>query len=71
MFLCPSLDPGEVPPVVSMEDLLDSVPEGLRDQHPQPEVTVVVYHHLQLVLHQNGEVDPVLMEWLDQWYTLL
>ena len=42
MFLCTSLDPGEVPLVVSVEDLLDSVPEGLGDQHPRPEVTVVV-----------------------------
>ena len=53
-----------------MENLLDFIPERLGNQHPGPEITVVVDHHLQLVLHHNGEVDSVLVEWLDEGNTL-
>ena len=31
----------------------------------------MVHYHLQLVLHHYGEVDPVFVVWLDEWYALL
>ena len=71
MFLCLSFYPGEITPVVSMKNLFDSISKLFRNQHSEPEVAVVVNHHLQLVLHHYGEVDPVLVVWLDEWDALL
>ena len=56
VFQGSSLHSGEVMPVVSMEDLFDMIPQRLGYQYPQPQVTVVIDHDIQLVLRHQGEV---------------
>merc|ERR1712082_120609 len=50
VLLGPLLDPGEISPVVSVEDVLHSVYQTSGNHYSGPQVTVVVDQDLQLVL---------------------
>ena len=42
VLLCPLLDPGEISPVIHVEDLLDLISQGLGDHQPGLQVAVIV-----------------------------
>ena len=58
MFLGSLLYPHYISSVVSMQNLLDVVLQGSGDDHPCPEITVMVGDD-QIVLHDNREVVPL------------